>query len=53
MPSLTICIKWFNGYQHPKQNMNLTFNEFMQSSYNIQDILLKVEFKDKGQDQSE
>ena len=23
MPSLTICIKWFNGYQHPKQNMNL------------------------------
>ena len=46
LPSVTICLRAYEDYKNaPKMNENVTFQEFMETSKSVKDLLIRAIFK--------
>ena len=46
LPSVTICLRAYEDYKNaPKMGVNVTFQEFMETSKSVKDLLIKAIFK--------
>ena len=49
LPSLTICLRAYEDYKNaPKMDLTTTFQEFMENSHSVKDLLIEAIFKIYG-----